>query len=85
MLYRLFHEEQPRLFEEKPIEFVCTCSVEKVETMLRSLGEAEVQSIIQEQGSIGVTCEFCNTDYRLDAIDAERLFKDVLPNHPTLQ
>ena len=85
LLYRLFHEEQPRLFEEKPIEFVCTCSVEKVETMLRSLGEAEVQSIIQEQGSIGVTCEFCNTDYRLDAIDAERLFKDVLPNHPTLQ
>ena len=85
LLYRLFHEEQPRLFEEKPIEFVCTCSVEKVETMLRSLGEAEVQSIIQEQGSIDVTCEFCNTDYRLDAIDAERLFKDVLPNHPTLQ
>jgi molecular chaperone Hsp33 len=53
--------------------------------MLRSLGKDEVKAIVQEQGNIGVTCEFCNTDYRLDAIDAERLFKDVLPNHPTLQ
>jgi molecular chaperone Hsp33 len=85
LLYRLFHEEQARLFEAKPIEFACSCSLNKVETMLRSLGKDEVKAIVQEQGNIGVTCEFCNTDYRLDAIDAERLFKDVLPNHPTLQ
>ena len=76
LLYRLFHEEAPRLFEPKPIKFQCSCSQQKIETLLRSLGQTEVQAILTEQGNISVICEFCNAKYALDSVDAARLFTE---------
>lgn len=76
LLYRLFHEETPRLFDPKSIKFQCSCSQQKIETMLHSLGQEEVQSILDEQGSITVTCEFCNAQYSVDSVDAARLFTE---------
>jgi molecular chaperone Hsp33 len=76
LLYRLFHEETPRLFDPKLIKFHCNCSQQKIEAMLRSLGEDEVQSILAEQGKISVTCEFCNANYSVDSVDAARLFTE---------
>ena len=76
VLYRLFHEEDVRLFEAKPIRFYCGCSQERVENMLRSLEKSEVESILQEQGKIEIICEFCNATYSLDPIDVNQLFID---------
>jgi molecular chaperone Hsp33 len=42
--------------------------------MLRSLGRAEVDSVVAEFGQVEVRCEFCSRAYRLDAIDCSRLF-----------
>jgi len=74
ILHRLFHEEDVRFFESEPVSFRCSCSRERIEHMLRGLGYDEVQSILEEQGRVEVTCEFCNQHYRFDAVDAERLF-----------
>lgn len=76
LIYRLFHEEAPRLFDAKPLIFHCSCSLEKIENTLKTLGRAEAESIIAEQGKIEVTCEFCNAEYVLDAVDTARLFTD---------
>ena len=38
LLYRLFHETPPRVFEPEQIEFACTCSRGKVSDMLLLLG-----------------------------------------------
>jgi molecular chaperone Hsp33 len=38
--------------------------------MLRLLGHVEVESILAELGKIDVNCDFCNKQYRFDAIDA---------------
>ncbi len=76
LLYRLFHEETPRLFAPKAVKFQCSCSQQKIETMLRSLGQAEVQAILDEQSNISVTCEFCNAKYVVDSVDAVRLFTE---------
>ena len=40
----------------------------------RMLGRDEIQSILAEQGSISVDCEFCGSRYEFDRIDAEQLF-----------
>ena len=56
------------------LAFRCGCSRRRIEDMLRTLGEAEVGSMVTEQGAITVTCEFCNRTYRLDAVDAGQLF-----------
>ena len=69
LLTNLFHEEQVRLFEPKPLRFTCTCSREKVERTLIALGSEELQSILREEGTIKVDCEFCNTHYEFSAED----------------
>lgn len=74
VLRRLFHEEDVRLFEPEPVSFRCSCSRERIETVLRGLGYDEVQSIIAEQGQVSVDCEFCNQNYIFDAVDVEKLF-----------
>ena len=79
ILLRLFHEEDVRVFDPKPLAFQCSCSRTRVADMLRSLGQAEVDATLAAEGSIGVTCEFCNRDYRFDAIDAAELFVATTP------
>lgn len=75
LLRRLYSEETIRLFEDEPVAFRCQCSPARVEDMLKSLGKQECRDIIQEQGAIDVTCEFCNAGYAFDGVDVERLFK----------
>ncbi|HEX22793.1 MAG TPA: Hsp33 family molecular chaperone HslO [Chromatiales bacterium] len=76
ILHRLFFEEDVRLFEALPVAFRCGCSFERVENTLRMLGHDEIRSIIEERGTVDVTCEFCNQKYVFDAVDAEALFID---------
>lgn len=80
LLYRLFHEEDLRLFEAQPVSFRCTCSREKVSQMLKMLGKEEVESILAEQQEIEVHCEFCNRRYEFDKVDAAQLFSESFPS-----
>lgn len=82
ILHRLFHEEDLRLFEPRPVSFRCTCTRERVANMLRLLGLDEVHSIIEEQGNIDVDCEFCNRHYSFDVVDAEQLFAAEVVTQP---
>ena len=74
LLRRLYHQEDIRLFEPRPVSFRCSCSAERVGAMLRMLGYAEVRSILEERDTVEVTCEFCNRAYEYDSVDAEQLF-----------
>ena len=74
LLLRLFHEESVRLQPAQTIGFECTCSRERVASMLRSLGEEEGEATLAEQGSIEVTCEFCNRQYSFDRVDVAAVF-----------
>lgn len=74
LLYRLYHEETVRLFEPRPLAFGCSCSRERVESMLRSLGREEVEATLAARdGEIEVICEFCAQRYTFDRIDAQHL------------
>lgn len=74
VLYRLFHETPPRVFEPETIEFACTCSCGKVSDMLLMLGGQEVGSVVAEQGSVEIDCDFCNAQYVFDETDVNALF-----------
>ena len=74
LLHRLYHEEDLRLFESEPVSFRCSCSSERIESMLRGLGYDEVRDILEEQGEVSVSCEFCCQAYVYDTVDVERLF-----------
>lgn len=48
------------LLEESPVEYRCTCSKERMERALISMGAAELRSLIDEQGGAELTCRFCD-------------------------
>ena len=77
LLYRLFHEEQVRIFEPESVRFHCSCSRERTDGMLTGLGKAEVESILEEQGKVEISCEFCDSVYNYDKVDIAALFKGV--------
>lgn len=86
LLHRLYHEEDIRLYESSPVAFRCDCSQQRVADSLRSLGEAEVNDILKEQGSISVNCGFCQQQYSFDKVDAAQLFTDTpAPDIPPTQ
>ncbi len=78
LLYRLYHEESVRLFEPSALDFGCSCSEQRVEAMLRALGQDEAQAALDaNDGVVEVTCEFCAAQYHYDPVDIERVFSEV--------
>lgn len=82
LLHRLFHEETVRLFESEPVSFRCGCSRSRIADMVKLLGESDIDSLLDEQGAIEVTCEFCNRLYRFDPVDARQLFASLTRHAP---
>jgi molecular chaperone Hsp33 len=78
-LVNMFGVDEVRVFAGHDVKFECRCSRERVANVLRSLGVEEVRSVIAEQGTCTVTCEFCQKPYKFDAIDVEHLFDDAAP------
>ncbi len=74
ILHRLFWEETVRVFEPQQPRFACSCSRERVQSMLLGLGREESESLIAERGEVEVGCEFCGLQYRFDAIDVGEMF-----------
>lgn len=66
LLFRLYHETGVRVFEPIVMEERCTCSAERIETMLaESFSDAEREDMAVD-GEIEVVCEFCSTAYRFN-------------------
>lgn len=86
VLRRLFWEESLRRFEpltgDDGPRFACTCSRERVSSMLRGLGREEADSILAEQGRIEVGCDFCGQQYRFDGIDVIGVFGAAVSQPP---
>ena len=74
LLRRLFYEEDVRIFEAEPVSFRCSCSIGRVRNTLRMLGYEEITSLLEEQETVKVNCEFCNHHYEFDRVDVEELF-----------
>lgn len=64
LLHRLYHEETLRLFPPRSVRYRCSCSRERTAAALLTIGREEVESILAEQHSVTMTCEFCGTVYR---------------------
>lgn len=68
LLYRLFHEHGVRVFEGSPVIDDCSCSQEKIRSILDSFTPDEiVESTID--GVISVSCEFCSKKYEFTQAD----------------
>ena len=65
LLYRLFHEDGVRMFEPRPLRAFCRCSPERVVDMLRAFPAEDRDGMIEQDGAIRVTCEYCSKVYEV--------------------
>ncbi|CAB3689491.1 Hsp33 family molecular chaperone HslO [Achromobacter kerstersii] len=79
LIHRLYWEDTLVAFEPASVRWHCPCTRERVASMLRSLGEEEVNSVLAERGQVDVSCDFCGKPYKFDAVDCAALFT---PNQP---
>jgi len=66
LLFRLFHEDGVRLEDARALKAQCRCSADRIQSVLGSFSEAERADMIEPDGKIHVTCEYCGTVYALD-------------------
>ena len=67
------------ILEKHPVEYRCTCSRERVSRALISMGRAELEALIQEQGQAELTCQFCDRVYHYSKEELEELLRDMGP------
>jgi molecular chaperone Hsp33 len=63
LLFRLFHEDGVRVFEPKPLRAFCRCSQDRIESVLKSFPAEDRADMVEGDGVIRVTCEFCSRVY----------------------
>jgi len=87
LLGKLFAEDDVRVYDPRPVQFRCRCSVRKVEEVLRMIGEAEARAVLEDRGDIEIVCEYCGQRRNFDVVDVERVFagKPVSPGPASLQ
>jgi molecular chaperone Hsp33 len=71
LLFRLFHEDGVRLFTPAPLRAFCRCSQERIEGVLRSFPASERAEMVEDDGLIRVTCEYCSRTYDIEPASIE--------------
>ena len=66
LLNRLFHEENPRVFEAQSIKFGCTCSADKVRNTMSMYSSKDIETMTTADGEVTADCQFCGAHYIMD-------------------
>ena len=73
LLFRLFHEDGVRVFDNAPLRAACRCSHDRVVDVLRALDRGERDDLKTDDDGVVVTCEFCGREYRFADADLDAL------------
>lgn len=63
LLVRLFHEEQPRVFDPQPVKFGCSCSPDKVRQSLSIYSASDIKHMTTDENTVTADCQFCGAHY----------------------
>lgn len=73
LLFRLFHEDGVRIFQETDLHPHCQCSRERIDGILKALSADELKEMKEDDDCVTVTCQFCNKDYIFTDADLANL------------
>ncbi len=73
MLEILLEGLSPEMLDTLPVGYRCSCSRDRVERALRSLGRKQLQEMIDDGEEIQVNCDFCNTNYKFSVDELKKL------------
>ena len=64
------------VLDENPVNYVCSCSREKLERYFMTMSDSDVRSMADEKGYAEAVCQFCNKRYTFSADDLEKLIEE---------
>lgn len=82
IIKRLYHEEDVRIYDRQTVAFKCSCSRERIDSVLETMGRDSMLELLEEQGLVNVDCEFCNSSYKYYRAEIEQLFVKHAANLP---
>lgn len=74
VLTRLYHEDNPRVYEPQAIQFKCGCSREKTITALVNVGQQALLDDVIDNGEVKISCHYCLKDYIFNEQDVKSIF-----------
>ncbi|MBQ2739779.1 MAG: Hsp33 family molecular chaperone HslO [Oscillibacter sp.] len=77
MLRTVLSDFDLEILEKTPVEYRCYCSRERMEKALISLGPEELAAMIEEQGDVTLSCQFCDNDQHFTKAQLEQMLADM--------
>lgn len=84
LLYRLYNQEQVKLFEPQDVEFLCGCSRDRSGAAIVTISRDEINDILAEEGSVSLHCDYCGTTYSFDSAQVAELYSQAQSDSKTL-
>jgi molecular chaperone Hsp33 len=63
--------EEVQVLQRQPVSFDCSCSPERIRSLLKSMGKEEISDILKSRGEAEVVCHFCNERYVVEKAELE--------------
>lgn len=77
LLTEILGKEHVKFLETVPVKFECNCSHEKFLNAIKGLGEAEIQSMIDEDHGAEAECHFCRTKFQYSEAELKGLIEEL--------
>ncbi len=77
LMAQIFQSTAFLIVEEKPLLFKCTCSWDRVRKALLLVGPRELRAMLAEDHAASIHCDFCTTEYKVDAAGLEKLIAEA--------
>lgn len=65
------------IFDESEVSYKCSCSRKRVSDAILSMGKAEIQSMIDDDKDVDVTCQFCDNVYKFTKQDLTEMMRKL--------
>ena len=75
MLQQLLAGLDPVITEKMPCQYECSCSRERMERAIISIGKTDIEEMINDGEAIEVNCQFCGNSYHFSVEELKEMLK----------
>lgn len=76
IMKKLLPDFDIKVLDKIDVEYACDCSRERIQKVLKSIGEQEIEAMIEEDGKAEVVCHFCNTKHQFSKEELKKIIVD---------
>lgn len=77
MLKKVLEDFDLEILETTPVAYKCYCSESRVKSTLISLGKQDLQQIVEDEETITIDCQFCDTVYKFTPEDVKKILENL--------